>query len=380
MDEYQADRSGGEVAAAFHREVVAPLIGAELPRLRYAAARLGSGSDVLGLDDARSRDHDWGLRLTLLVDEADRAAVPAVTALLDRRLPEEFRGLPVRFPTTWDPAPKHRVTVDTVGDFAVGRLGVSPQAGRDALAGMSSLDWLTLTGQAVLEITAGPVYADATAELAPVRRRLAWYPPDVERYVLACGWNRLAQRMPFVGRTAETGQPLGSLLLCAGLASDLISLAFLLHRRWEPYEKWREAMFARLPCAASLAGPLAAACGAAAWADREAGLAACVEVLAQVQRGAGLPTPDRAVTQFFDRPYLTVSGELSRLLLAQVADPVLARLGARAGSVAQWVDSVDVLAHPGRRAILAGVYRSWLEDTRPWQGDKPGDPGRAGRQ
>jgi hypothetical protein len=363
-EQHQPNCSGAELAAAFHREVVAPLVGRELPRLRYAAGRLGSGSDVLGLDDGRSRDHDWGLRLTLLVDEADRTAVPMLSDLLDRELPGEFRGLPVRFPTTWDPAASHRVSVDTVADFAAGRLGVSGQAAADGLAGLSSLDWLTLTGQGVLEITAGPVYADETAGLAAVRRRLSWYPPDVERYVLACGWNRLAQRMPFVGRTADTGQPLGSRLLCAGLAADVISLAFLLHRRWEPYEKWREAVFSRLPSAASLAGPLEALCGAAAWADREAGLAACVEVLAGVQRRAGLPTPEQAVTQFFDRPYRTVSGQLSRMLLAQVTDPVLARLGVRAGSAAQWVDSVDVLAHPSRRAPLAAVYRSWLEDPR----------------
>jgi hypothetical protein len=72
------DLSGRELAAAFHREVVGPLLARELPRLRYAAARLGSGSDVLGLDDTTSRDHDWGCRLTLLVDEVDRPAVAAM--------------------------------------------------------------------------------------------------------------------------------------------------------------------------------------------------------------------------------------------------------------------------------------------------------------
>jgi hypothetical protein len=61
-DEAEADLSGRELAAAFHREVVGPLLARALPRLRYAAARLGSGSDVLGLDDTMSRDHDWGCR------------------------------------------------------------------------------------------------------------------------------------------------------------------------------------------------------------------------------------------------------------------------------------------------------------------------------
>jgi len=355
-----SDSSGTELGAAFHRDLVGPLIRRELPRLRYAAARLGSGSDVLGLDDAMSRDHDWGLRLTVLVDEADRAAVRPLTELLACGLPDRFRGLPTRFATTWDPAVSHRAEVATVADFAVSRLGINPQADP---AGLSSLDWLALTGQSVLEVIAGPVYADSATELAPLRRRLAWYPADVERYVLACGWQRLSQRMPLVGRAADTGQPLQSRLLCAGLASDLISLAFLLHRQWEPYEKWREALFARLPCAADLSGPLATAVTAAGWPEREAALAAAIEVLAALQRRAGLPTPAAAMQGFFDRPYRTVADALPELLLAGISDPALARLAGQAalgGSVGQWVDSVDVLTPPPRRAALAAVYRNWL--------------------
>jgi Domain of unknown function (DUF4037) len=355
VDRHESGGSGRELGAAFHREVVGPLLGRELPRLRYAAARLGSGSDVLGLDDDMSRDHDWGLRLTVLVDDADRAAVPLVTDLLTGGLPGRFRGLPVRFATTWDATVSQRAEVATVGDFAVSRLGINP------LAGLSSLDWLTLTGQSVLEVTAGPVYADSTAELAPLRRALAWYPPAVERYVLACGWHRLAQRMPFVGRAADTGQPLQSRLLSAGLASDLISLAFLLHRQWEPYEKWREALFARLPCA-ELAGPLLTSVRAASWADREAALGAAIEALADVQRRSGLPTPAAVVIRFFDRPYRTVADTISERLLAGIGDPALRRLTVQAGSVAQWIDSVDVLSHSGRRAALAAVYQGWLAE------------------
>ncbi|HEU5417342.1 MAG TPA: DUF4037 domain-containing protein [Streptosporangiaceae bacterium] len=344
---------GGAVVAAYYREVVGPLLGRELPGLRHAAARLGSGSDVLGLDDARSRDHDWGLRLTLLVDEADRAALPAVRDVLAAGLPDSFAGLPARLATTWDPVPGHRVDADTVGGFAASRLGVNP------LAGLSTLDWLTLTGQSVLEVTAGPVYADTTTELARLQQILAWYPPDVERYVLACGWQRLVQRLPFVGRAADTGQPLQSVLLSAGLASDLLSLAFLLHRRWEPYEKWREALAAALPGAGRLLPLLQTAATAPGWADREAALAGAAELLAEVQRQRGLPVPDVMVTSFFDRPYRIVSEDLATGLLAQITDPELASLPVRAGSVGQWADCADVLAHPERRPALAAAYRAW---------------------
>ena len=96
------DLRGAELARSFFSGVVEPLLDRALPGLAYAAARLGSGSDVLGLDDAMSRDHDWGCRLTLLVDEAGRASIPHVSLLLERELPKSYRGFPVRFPMTQD--------------------------------------------------------------------------------------------------------------------------------------------------------------------------------------------------------------------------------------------------------------------------------------
>jgi hypothetical protein len=78
---------GAELARAFYTDVVEPLLSQAVPGLRYAAARLGSGSDVLGLDDAMSRDHDWGCRLTLLVDEEDRDQVARISRTLDEAVP-----------------------------------------------------------------------------------------------------------------------------------------------------------------------------------------------------------------------------------------------------------------------------------------------------
>jgi hypothetical protein len=118
--------SGGEFARRFHADVVAPLLARAMPGLRYAAGRLGSGSDVLGFDDAMSRDHDWGCRLTLVVDDSDRDAVPQIAGLLERELPGSCRGRPVRVPVTWDSSRTHNVDVATVTGFATGQLGVDP--------------------------------------------------------------------------------------------------------------------------------------------------------------------------------------------------------------------------------------------------------------
>ena len=77
--------------------------------------------------------------------------------------------------------------------------------------------------------------------------------------MLAAGWQRLEQQLPFVGRTAERGDELGSRLLSGQLAEDLMFLGFALSRRWAPYGKWRGTVFATPPVAASLSGLLAAA-------------------------------------------------------------------------------------------------------------------------
>jgi hypothetical protein len=114
---------GAELARGFFTEVVEPLLNRTVPGLRYAAGRLGSGSDVLGLDDAMSRDHDWGCRLTVLVDEDARDQVRRISQALEQELPERFGELPVRFPVTWDPSVSHNVWVATVADFTASRLG-----------------------------------------------------------------------------------------------------------------------------------------------------------------------------------------------------------------------------------------------------------------
>ena len=58
---------GLDLAGAFFAEVVRPLLDEAYPRLPYAAALLGPGSEVLGYDTARSTDHDWGPRLQLFL-------------------------------------------------------------------------------------------------------------------------------------------------------------------------------------------------------------------------------------------------------------------------------------------------------------------------
>lgn len=51
---------GLELSRRFYLEAVRPLLDEIVPGVTHSAARLGSGSEVLGFDTARSADHEWG--------------------------------------------------------------------------------------------------------------------------------------------------------------------------------------------------------------------------------------------------------------------------------------------------------------------------------
>ena len=179
--------SGLELSRRFYEEVVAPLLAARFPGLRYAAALLGPGSEVLGFDTERSTDHDWGPRLQLFLDAGRHAGTARrSTPMLAERLPATFLGaIPTRSPvdrrTTGygalrRTASRHGVIVTEPRRLARPRRSASTRA-----AGVTVLDWLATPTQRLAEVTGGAVFHDGprradrgpgAAGLVP-RRRVA---------------------------------------------------------------------------------------------------------------------------------------------------------------------------------------------------------------
>ena len=229
---------GAELGSRFHAEVVRPLLERAFPGLRYAAAHVGNGSDVLGYDTAMSRDHDWGPAVTLFLPDAAAGQAPAIRAALATEMPDRFLGYPTGFaehpdePGTEVMQPggtRHRVRTTTVRGFARRQLDWDPAEP------LTAADWLSFPQQQLLSVTAGPVHQDGYGELTALRERLAWYPPDVHRYLLAAGWRRLAQEEHLMGRAGYAGDELGSAVIGGRLARDLMALGFLTERRYAPY-------------------------------------------------------------------------------------------------------------------------------------------------
>lgn len=332
--------AGLALAQAYYEEVVAPTLARRCPDTVYAAARTGHGSEVLGLDDALSQDHDWGLRLQLFVapDEVER-----VEAALGSHLPASFRGHPTRFAFTGQDTPRLGIDITTVADFVHERLGFDPTQAP------SPTDWLSVSGQAALEVTGGAVFTDPTGELSRVRESLTWYPEDLWRYVVACDWLRLDQELPLMGRAADRGDELGSRVIAARLVDIAMHLAFLLGRRWPPYSKWRGTLFSRPPVSGTVQPHLEKVLTAADARARYDALESALKALATLQHEVGLPSLDRPLVPFWDRPYLQVDQSLVPAILDTIASPEVRALPAGVGSIEQHTDNVDVLVSAERR-------------------------------
>jgi hypothetical protein len=334
---------GLELAGAFFAEVVGPLLAEAFGQLRYSAALLGPGSEVLGYDSVRSTDHNWGPRLQLFLAASDAGRhADEIQAMLASRLPARFRGYPTAFPSTDEPdgRARHRVTVTGLGAWLTGQLGFDPREP------ITVADWLATPTQRLAEITAGAVFYDQPGDLGQARARLSWYPHDVWLYLLACQWQRIAQEEAFPGRCAEAGDELGSAIVTARLARDLMRLCLLMRHRYPPYSKWLGTAFAQLPEAAALTPHLTAAVAATSWPARQQHLGQAWEAAAAMHNELGITRPlDPHTRGYFDRPYQVLdAGRFTTALRQAITDPLIGQLPAF-GAADQFIDSTDALAN-----------------------------------
>ncbi|MFJ9622713.1 DUF4037 domain-containing protein [Streptomyces sp. NPDC101181] len=357
---------GLELSRILYEEAVRPILEAELPGLRYAAARVGPGSEVLGFDTARSADHDWGPRLDLFLERADAEAYgERIHRLLAERLPKHVRGWPTHFrhagpsdpvghmePT--DGPVDHRVAVREAGGWLHDQLGLRLPGAAGDIPQPTVRDWLAMPQQRLAEVTGGAVFHDGVGTLTRARRELAWYPDQVWRYLLACQWQRISQEEAFVGRCAEVGDDLGSAVVAGRLVRDLMRLCLLLEREYAPYGKWLGSAFARLAVAGDLLPSLRGAVTADDYATRERHLCDAYGRVAAAQNRTGLTEEvDPARRPYHSRPFQVLHAErFAHALARTVTEPELRGLPLT-GGVDQWADSTDFLARPG--AVRAAV-------------------------
>lgn len=320
---------GLELARLLYDEVRPVLTGRGL---LHTAALVGPGSDVLGLDDATSTDHDWGPRLQVLLSPTDHAEHAAdLHEELRYRLPSQIAGWTTRVAPVAPDGTRglgdaagtgpvdHRVEILTL-DALLRRL-LGPKEPETAA------DWLVVPQQRLLSLTAGAVFHDDLG-LGAVRERLASYPHDVWLYQQAAAWSSIGQDEHLAPRAGMAGDDLGSRLVTARLCRTAVQLAFLQERRYAPYDKWLGTALARIGSTAPLRAALADTLAAPTWPDRQHALGRALVELVRRHNSLRLTAPvPETTTAFHGRPFEVIEGAaIARRLTETVTDPEVRRL------------------------------------------------------
>jgi Domain of unknown function (DUF4037) len=355
---------GLQLCKLFYKEEVKPILNKNFPKLRYSAAIIGWGSEVLGFDTPISRDHHWGPRVLLFLSENDYTRLKdQIDEALSDQLPYEFMGYSTNYS---EPEPNgvrhpvkitrgrihHMVNIYTVRSFFKARLGIDPHKE------WSALDWLVLPQQRLLELTSGEVYHDGLGELETMRTRLKYYPRDVWLYMLAAQWTRISQEEAFVGRAGHVGDELGSQIVAARLVREIIKLAFLMEKRYAPYSKWLGTAFQRLRIAKTLTPLLRQVWLAKTWKTRDRSIAKAYSVMAQQHNALKITQPLATnISNYYSRPYSVIHGDrFAKAIKQAIKDPQIKRIKTDVGSIDQFTDSANVVEDLALCQKLRAVY------------------------
>jgi hypothetical protein len=353
---------GLALSERFFHAAVEPLLAAHFPGLRYAAARLGRGSDVMGFDTAQSRDHHWGPKTTIFLAEADAGRHgDAIVTMLGHELPFTIDGYRTHFdqpnvdggflgPTDRRPI-THGVDVTTIARFTYEYLGV------DATQPIDERAWLAVPSQRLRTVRAGRVFHDEI-DLAAARARLHWYPRDVWVYRMANQWRRIDQEEPWVGRCGDVGDELGSRIVATRLVVELMRLCYLIEGDYWPYFKWFGTGFSRLTCAAVLNPIFHAVLHAPDWKTRESLLGEAYLHVGAMHNELGVTTPvEPRLAPFFGRPYQVPHAmRFVDAVLRAIESPLIRTLPPHIGSVDQFADSTDILDDIAKTRTLTAIY------------------------
>ena len=346
----------------FFHSAVEPLIATHFPTLRYSAARLSRGSDVMGFDTPQSRDHHWGPKTTLFLADDDVARHgDEIVTMLGNELPFTIDGYPTHFDQpdvdggflthTGQRPIAHGVTVTTIARFTRDYLGV------DATHPIDERAWLAMPSQRLRTIRSGRVFRDDLG-LSAVRERLHWYPHEVWLYRMANQWRRIDQEEPWVGRCGDVGDELGSRIVATRLLVELMRLCFLIEREYWPYFKWFGTAFSRLRCSATLTPIFHDVMNAADWKSREAAIGRAHLRVGAMHNELGVTDViEPRLAPFFNRPYQVPHAmRFVDALMGAVRSPSLRAIPSYVGSVDQFADSTDILDEIPMAQALISIY------------------------
>ena len=228
---------GLELSRLYYDEIIRPFLETQAPELagRIAVGLVGEGSECFGYDDELSRDHDWGARVCLWLNQADYQQFGDVLAKRLRELPADFHSYPV----CWIPGRNGMLEISAFFQKYL-RKGTAPE---------TVGEWLSIPEHYLATASNGEVFADPAGEfLATWNDLRQGYPEDIRL-------KKLAARCMVIGQAGQYNYPrlvrrddlVAAQLALSEFIHAVISAAYLLNNRYTPFYKWMNRGLKELP-------------------------------------------------------------------------------------------------------------------------------------
>ncbi|MDD5525269.1 MAG: DUF4037 domain-containing protein [Smithella sp.] len=233
--------NGLTLAEQYFHEHGLPMILQSFPlhARRMACGLVGDGSECFGFDDENSRDHDWGPGFCIWLTREDYDDIAKDLIRKYEQLPGTFLGYDSRIQSEWG---NERIGVFEIDDFISRYIGYRsvPQ---------NNEEWMIVPESALAAATNGKVFYDPLGEFSLIRNRLLqFYPDDVRLKKMAARCMTIAQSGQYnLGRCIKREDQFAIRYAETKFCIDVISLIFLINRRYTPFYKWMSRALVELP-------------------------------------------------------------------------------------------------------------------------------------
>ena len=237
---------GLELAENYYEEHGRPMLAEHFQPYQesIAVGLVGEGSECFGFDDELSRDHDWGPGFCLWLTARDYDDIGADLQVRYDALPRRYAGFERR---VGGPHAGRRTGVFKIKDFY--RRFIRYDHVPASLA-----EWRSLPETHLATATNGKIFADPLGEFSVFRAGLlAFYPEDVRLKKLAARCAAAGQSGQYNHRrSVARGELVAAHCALSNFMEAVISIVFLLNKRYRPFYKWMHRAMKELPI---LGGP-----------------------------------------------------------------------------------------------------------------------------
>jgi hypothetical protein len=230
-----------DISRSFFEDIVKPILQKHFPAetAQTAFGVFGYGSEALRLDDEYSRDHHWGLRIDAMMPEIIfEIRRQTIMDTLKANLPESYRGHSLREAHLAGAG----LAPDNLTAFLQRTIGLTH-------APTTYAEWLSLPEEDIIHIINGEVWYDPLGEFTTIRATLNGYYPEPVRLRRIAHWCRFFSGMGAYAlkRAILRDNDFYATTRFSNAIRLGIQLAFLLDRRYFPYDKWLMTYLERLP-------------------------------------------------------------------------------------------------------------------------------------